>query len=249
MSSLQPLLIALQFLTIIPVRLSRSTTTSTSPSATQIGQSLLFYPVVGLLISSLLLLTAWLLNTQSTAVSAVLILSLWVILTGGLHLDGLADSADAWLGGLGNKAKTLLIMKDPASGPIAVSLLILVLLIKFVMLVELLTQQNYLAIVFAVTLARSALPLLFLTTPYVRQGGIGVILVANQPRLATKWLLAGIALLTVIVSGLTLLISALIVFFILRYYMNQRLNGTTGDTAGAMVEILETTILITTVII
>lgn len=245
MMSLQPLLIALQFLTIIPVRLS----SSPSPSPKLIGQSLLFYPVVGLLISSLLLLTAWLLNTQSIAVSAVLILSLWVILTGGLHLDGLADSADAWLGGLGDKAKTLLIMKDPASGPIAVTLLILVLLIKFVMLVELLRQQNYLALVFSVTLARSALPLLFLTTPYVRQGGIGAILIANQPRVATIWLLAGIVLLSLIFSGLTLLISALSVFLILRYCMKQRLNGTTGDTAGAMVEILETTILITAVII
>lgn len=245
MNTLQPLLIALQFLTIIPVRLASSTLASPK----QIGQSLLFYPVVGLLISGLLMLTAWLLDNQPASVSAVLILSFWVALSGGLHLDGLADSADAWLGGLGDKAKTLLIMKDPASGPIAVSLLILVLLIKFVMLVELLTQQNYLAILFAITLARSALPLLFLTTPYVRQDGIGAILVANQPRQATMWLLSGIALLTIIFSGLTLLISSLIVFFILRYCMRQRLNGTTGDTAGAMVEILETIILITAVII
>ncbi|HEC58303.1 hypothetical protein LCGC14_1246260 [marine sediment metagenome] len=241
--SLQPLLIALQFLTIIPVRVS----IPVNPQ--HIGQSLLFYPVVGLILSSILLIVAWLLNTQSLAVSAVLILSLWVVLSGGLHLDGLADSADAWLGGLGDRAKTLLIMKDPASGPIAVALLILVLLIKFVMLVELLGQHNYLAIIFAITLARSALPLLFLTTPYVRQDGIGALLVANQPRIATQWLLAGIALLSVIFSGFILLISALLVFLILRYCMQQRLNGTTGDTAGAMVEILETTILITAVII
>lgn len=245
MKLLPPFLIALQFLTIIPVRLS----SSTSASSKQIGQSILFYPLVGLLISSLLLLTAWLLNAQSAMVSAVLILTLWVVLTGGLHLDGLADSADAWLGGLGDKAKTLLIMKDPTSGPIAVALLILVLLIKFVMLVELLRQQNYIAIVFAVTLARSALPLLFLTTPYVRQGGIGAILVANQPRAAIKWVLASTVVLSLMFSGFTLLISAFIVFLILRYAMELRLNGTTGDTAGAMVEILETTILITAVII
>tara|TARA_R110002050_G_scaffold1244_2_gene8541 strand:- start:68179 stop:68907 length:729 start_codon:yes stop_codon:yes gene_type:complete len=241
--SLQPLLIALQFLTIIPVRVS------TPVNPLQIGQSLLFYPVIGLIISSILLVAIWILNTQSIAVSAALILSLWVILSGGLHLDGLADSADAWLGGLGDKAKTLLIMKDPASGPIAVAILILVLLIKFVMLVELLSQHNYLAIIFAVTLARSALPLLFLSTPYVRQDGIGALLVAHQPRMATIWLLAAIALLSVLFSGLALLISALLVFSVLRYNMQQRLNGTTGDTAGAMVEILETTILITAVII
>lgn len=245
MKSIQPLLIALQFLTIIPVRLS----SSSSPSSQQIGQSLLFYPLVGLFISALLLITAWLLNTQSASVSAVLMLTLWVILTGGLHLDGLADSADAWMGGLGDKAKTLLIMKDPASGPIAVTLIILVLLIKFVMLEKLLTQQNYMAIVFSVTLARCALPLLFLTTPYVGQGGIGAILVANQPHTASKWVLTSSVALSLIFSGFTLLISAFIVFLLLRYAMELRLNGTTGDTAGAMVEILETTILITAVII
>lgn len=242
MKLLQPFLIALQFLTVIPVRLPDK------PSSKQIGQSLLFYPLVGLIISGLLLITAWLSNTQSPSVSAVLILTVWVALSGGLHLDGLADSADAWLGGLGDKAKTLLLMKDPTSGPIAVTILILLLLIKFVMIVELLTHNNYFAIIFSVTLARSALPLLFLTTPYVRQDGIGAILVANLPRIQAKRLLVGILILSFIFSGLTLLLSAFIVFLILRYVMELRLNGATGDTAGAMVEILETTILITAVL-
>lgn len=242
MTYLQPFLIALQFLTIIPVRLSKMA------SDKQIGQSLLFYPLIGLLISGLLLLTVWFTSTLSPSVSAVFTLAIWITLSGGLHLDGLADSADAWLGGLGDKAKTLSIMKDPASGPVAVTLLIMVLLIKFVMLVEVITHDNALAIVFAVTLARSALPLLFLTTPYVRQNGIGAILVTNQPRKGSQWLLAGIALLSIFFSGFTLLLSAFIVFLILRYAMEARLNGTTGDTAGAMVELLETTILITAVI-
>lgn len=242
MKLLQPFLIALQFLTIIPVRLAGM------PSSKQTGQSLLFYPLVGLVISTLLIITAWLSNAQSASVSAVFVLAIWVTLSGGLHLDGLADSADAWLGGLGDKAKTLLIMKDPTSGPIAVSLLILQLLIKFVMLVELLNQNDYLTIILAVTLARSALPLLFLTTPYVRQDGIGAILSANLPHTQTKVLLVGIAILSLIFSGLILLISAFIIFLILRYIMTLRLNGTTGDTAGAMVEILETSILIIAVI-
>ncbi len=48
---------------------------------------------------------------------AVLVLAVWVGLTGALHLDGLADSADAWLGGYGDRARTLAIMKDPYCGP------------------------------------------------------------------------------------------------------------------------------------
>lgn len=243
MTRLQPFLIAVQFLTIIPIRLR------TMPSPKVMGQSLLYYPVVGFLMSLLLLTTIWLCNGQSSSVSAVLVLTVWVMLPGGLHLDGLADSSDAWLGGLGDKAKTLLIMKDPASGPIAVTVLIMVLLIKFVMLNQLIEHHDWLSIVLTITLARSALPLLFLTTPYVRPDGIGAQLVANQPPTASKWLLAAVAALSLFFSGLVLLTTALLVFLVLRYWMQQRLHGTTGDTAGAMVELLETCLLITAVII
>lgn len=243
MKQLQSFLIAVQFLTIIPIRLN------TLPTPKILGQSLLYYPVVALLISGLLLATIELCSGQSSSVSAALTLSVWVILSGGLHLDGLADSADAWLGGLGDKAKTLLIMKDPTSGPIAVTLLIMVLLIKFVMLVELIEQHDWLSIAFAIILARSALPLLFLTTPYVRPNGIGAQLVANQPRTASKWLLASVAIVSLIFSDWTMLVSGFLVFLVLRYWMQQRLNGTTGDTAGAMVELLETCLLISAVII
>lgn len=242
MKLLQPLLIALQFLTILPVKVAEPLDNK------QLGQSLLFYPIVGLIIASILIVAATLLTGSSSLVSAILLLVIWVALTGGLHLDGLADSADAWLGGLGDKEKTLSIMKDPTSGPIAVSLLILVLLTKFIMLSELITQQNWLAILLAITLARTALPLLFLSTPYVRQNGIAALLVKHQPQLATKYVVLAVAVLSILLGGLWWLLIAFAVFLLLRYAMQQRLGGTTGDTAGAMVELLETCILIAAVI-
>jgi len=209
---------------------------------------LLFYPVVGFLIGLVLIILAMLLSAQASLVSAMLVLIIWVALTGGLHLDGLADSADAWLGGLGDKAKTLTIMKDPTSGPIAVSLLILVLLTKLIMLSELIAQQNWLAIMLATTLARTALPLLFLTTPYVRQNGIAALLIKYQPQLATKYIVLAVVILSIFLGGMWLLLLVFAVFLLLRYAMQQRLDGTTGDTAGAMVEMLETCALIAAVI-
>ena len=89
------------------------------------GQSVLFYPLVGLLIGLILLLSSYLLMGQTAALSAAIILTVWVLLTGGLHLDGLADSSDAWAGGLADKERSLAIMKDPSAGPIAVVILIL----------------------------------------------------------------------------------------------------------------------------
>lgn len=51
-----------------------------------------------------------------------------MLITGGLHLDGLADTADAWVGGQGDRDRTLAIMKDPRSGPIAIAVIVLLLL-------------------------------------------------------------------------------------------------------------------------
>lgn len=235
---MRALLIALQFLTILPVRLQGEFTEQ------DIGRSLLFYPVVGLLIGIVLSLLGWSLTSQAPMVSAILVLTVWVTITGALHLDGLADSADAWLGGIGDKAKTLNIMKDPAAGPIAVVTIVLVLLIKFVMLTVLLSQQNWWALIWSVILARTALPLLFLTTDYVRPHGLGSILKQQQSALYTRRLMLAVAVLALLSIGLFALLFGLVVFLLLRYLMERRLNGFTGDTAGVMVELLEAALLI-----
>jgi|TARA_R110001599_G_scaffold287919_1_gene490744 adenosylcobinamide-GDP ribazoletransferase len=235
---MRALLIALQFLTILPVRLQGEFT------AQDIGRSLLFYPVVGLLIGIVLSLLGWNLTSQSPMVSAILVLAVWVTITGALHIDGLADSADAWLGGIGDKAKTLSIMKDPAAGPIAVVTIVLVLLIKFVMLTVLLAEQNWWALIWSVILARTALPLLFLTTDYVRPHGLGSILKQQQSGVHTRRLMLLIGVLALFSVGLFALLFGLLVFLLLRYLMERRLNGFTGDTAGAMVELLEAALLI-----
>ena len=114
-----PWWVALQFLTRLPVRLAGM------PSPQQIGRSLLWYPLVGLLIGLLLFALQQLLGGLSLMLQAALLLAVWVGVSGGLHLDGLADSADAWVGGFGDRARTLEIMKDPRSGPIAVVVLVL----------------------------------------------------------------------------------------------------------------------------
>jgi len=243
MNQFQSFLIALQFLTIIPIRLREPV------DSKNIGYSLAYYPLVGVVITLILLLSVYLLADQSSWVISVLCLTLWVLLTGGLHLDGLADSADAWLGGLGDKDKTLAIMKDPASGPIAVVTMILVLLIKFVMLNELISQQDWLSIGIAIVLARTALPLLLITTPYVRKAGLGSLLTENMPKNLLKWLVLIIMTASVLLSSFTLVMVFLISFLLLRFWMEQRLGGTTGDTAGAMVELIEMTVLITAVVI
>lgn len=235
-----PLLIALQFLTRLPVRLPGM------PEPQQIGRSLLFYPLVGLLLGLALLALEWVLGDTSTLLEAALLLAAWVALSGGLHLDGLADTADAWVGGYGDRERTLAIMKDPRSGPIAVVVLVLVLLLKFAALVALLEQGPIAALLLAPWLARALLPLLFMTTPYVRAGGLGQALAEHLPRRELPWVLGAHALLGLVFGfvALVALVAALALFAWWRRGLLQRLGGTTGDTAGALVELAEVAVLV-----
>ncbi len=232
--------IALQFLTRLPVTLAGM------PTPEQVGRSLLFYPLVGLLIGLLLLAAQHLLGDSTVLLQAALLLALWVGISGGLHLDGLADSADAWVGGFGDKQRTLDIMKDPRSGPIAVVVLVLLLLLKFAALVSLLENGSGLLVVLVPWLARCLLPLLFMTTPYVRAGGLGQALAEHLPRRQLPWVLA-INALAMLLFGWSALLALLVagsVFIWLRSLMRKRLDGTTGDTAGALLEIAECAVLV-----
>lgn len=240
-----PFWIALQFLSSLPVRLPGM------PAPEQMGRSLLCYPLVGLLFGGLLWGLDAVLDGSPLLLHAALLLSAWVLLSGALHLDGLADSADAWLGGFGDRERTLLIMKDPRSGPIAVVTLVLVMLLKFCALLALIERDQGVLLLLAPLIGRAALLALFLCTPYVRAGGLGQALADHLPRRSARlvllacvgacWLLAGL-------TGLWAVLVAAVAFFALRQLMMRRLGGTTGDTAGALLELVELVVLIALVL-
>ncbi|WP_166359028.1 adenosylcobinamide-GDP ribazoletransferase [Pseudomonas akapageensis] len=236
-----PFWIALQFLSSLPVRLPGM------PEPRQMGQSLLWYPLVGLLFGVLLWAFDHLLGAAPALLHAALLLCAWVLLSGGLHLDGLADSADAWLGGFGDRERTLEIMKDPRSGPIAVVTLVLVLLLKFAAVLALIEAGQGMALILAPVLGRAAMLGLFLNTPYVRVGGLGQALAEHLPRRQALWVLLAVAAGSMALAGgqgVWALATAGIVFFWLRHLMLRRLGGTTGDTAGALLELLELAVLL-----
>jgi len=166
---IRPFFIALQFLTRLPVRIS------SAPDEISVAYSLGYYPLVGLIIGAILTSAAWVL-------SAGLLLLVWVFITGGLYLDGLADSMDAWVGGLGDREKTLAIMKDPYCGPAGVVSIVLLLLLKFVALHTIMESGNLTIILLAPLFGRAVLLPLFLTTPYVRSNGLGTPISSCLPR-------------------------------------------------------------------
>lgn len=237
--------VAVQFLTCLPVRFHAL------PDEKTVGYSLVFYPFVGLLIGTLLILSAGLLQHAPAIVAAAIGVVVWVIFTGGLHLDGLADSADAWMGGLGDREKTLAIMKDPACGAAGVIALLAVVLLKFAALHSLLVAQQWMPLLCAAVLARTLIPLLFLTTPYVRSQGLGAVLANSHPRKLTvlSVCLTVLCIFAVMPAGyFWLVLTALLCGLLLRHMMMRRIHGMTGDTVGATVEIAETAILLVAVL-
>ncbi len=235
-----PLLIALQFLTRLPIRLPGL------PEPAQLGRSLLCYPLVGLLLGGVLLAAAWALSGVATPLAAALLLALWVLASGALHLDGLADTVDAWVGGYGERERTLALMKDPCCGPMAVSALLLLLLVKFAALWTLLEAGAWAALLLAPLLGRSALLMLLLGTPYVRAGGLGSAMAGQVPRRAGWRVLLAVALACLLAgwSGLLALGVALLLFAVVRRALLRRIGGTTGDSAGALLELIECAVLV-----
>lgn len=235
--------IALSFLTRIQTPLKGDV------SQSQIGQSIIFYPLVGAIIGFLFfLLTEAILffsTDFSSSVLAAIILTVWVLITGGLHLDGLADSADAWIGGQNDRDRTLEIMKDPYCGPIAVAVIILILLLKWAALSQLLRMDQAAFLIVVPMLSRGTILLLFMTTIYVRDSGLGAAFLDYMPGENILWgsLIVSACLYLIFGSLFSLLLVALIVLA-LRAMMVQRLGGMTGDTLGATVEIAEAVALV-----
>lgn len=231
-----PALIAIQFLTIIPVYFKKI------PTAQQNALSLLFYPFVGLMIGGMLWSIATLLSHSPIILTASLITTTWVIITGGLHLDGLADTADAWVGGYGDRDRTLKIMKDPQSGPIGVLSLVLLVLLKFSAIYTLLDQHQYLVLLVVPMIGRLTALFLLLSCLYVRPQGLGSLFLTGMPRIRLIFVMSLCMLFLIGIflwQALIVIAVVLLLWLGLRRLFQTRLGGVTGDTIGASIEISE----------
>jgi adenosylcobinamide-GDP ribazoletransferase len=128
---LKQLLLALQFLTIVPVRVKGDI------SENDMSRSVIFFPVAGALQGLLCVLSAaLLLRFLSTDLTGCLVLVILIITNGGFHLDGLADTFDALAVKAGgdeeaDRAKRLSVMKDSTTGAIGVVSIVVVILLKY----------------------------------------------------------------------------------------------------------------------
>ncbi len=233
-------LFALQFLTLIPVRLK----VVDEPT---VRFSLVYFPVVGLLLGvilagiyNLLLMT----GLAALSVDIILVVSL-IILTGGLHLDGLADTADA-LVSRKSKDEILTIMRDSRIGAMGVLALAGALLLKVAFLYSITPADKIPALLIMCVLSRWALVLVMFLFPYARPEGKAKIF-TQQVNLkiyvwATAVTLAFVAILWqwkgLVIFGIT----SFSVYTAARFISN-RIGGITGDVLGLINELAELTVL------
>ncbi len=235
--SLKPFFSALRFLTILPVP------ESWCGNETDFNKSPDWYPLVGLLIGLMLValdfFLCWLLPVS---VASVLLVLAMISISGALHLDGLADSADAFFSSRG-PVRMLEIMKDSRSGPMGVTAIILVLLFKLTLLLALPPVWRWQVVLLMPVAGRCALPVISRWLPYARS--VGTAAFTNSQFSLVR---LGIPLAVLTVSSFALLgrsaggLVAVVVcvgIWALGHYSHRKIGGFTGDTLGATCELVE----------
>jgi adenosylcobinamide-GDP ribazoletransferase len=213
---------------------------------------MVWFPVVGLLLGAFL----WgaytgLLLLFPILVAAAVLLALSVLATGGLHLDGLADTLDG-LGGGKDRQQSLRIMKDSTLGAFGVIGLILILLLKFALFLALAEKgQSRALLVFPIISRWSMVGLAYLS-PYARaEGGLGEAmtdLVTGRHLVFATGLATMLTLLVFSLRGLLALGAVAGFTWLVSLYCRRRLGGITGDILGALNELNEVLVLLITVI-
>ena len=227
---LRPFLLAAAFLTRLPAPL-------VIPRGRELGEATAFYPLIGLALGGALAGVGALAGgALEPALLAGVLVALLAGVTGGLHLDGVADCFDA-LGVLGDRERRLSVMKDPRVGALGAAALMLVLIVKVLALAE----AGWLLLPAGLALSRWLAVVLAVTFPYARPSGTGSGVSAQA---GWRELLLGGVLVVVAVaaSGPAAWLGALgaiVGVWLLARKMHTVLGGLTGDVYGAAVEIAE----------
>jgi adenosylcobinamide-GDP ribazoletransferase len=233
-------LLAIQFLSRLPVP------QALNYESKALGKSVLCFPIVGVILGFLLYLLTFAQAIWGDLLTSVVLVVAWTLLTGGLHLDGLADTVDAWVGGYGDKEKTLRIMKDPAIGPMGSLAIMSILLLKIALVMQLLASQQSESLIIILFLARAQLSLLLVITPYAKPQGLGVAMQQHADASAI-WGVQWLSILSVLwwnAPFVVVLLTSWALLIVYRHALLKRLQGTTGDTTGAWVELSEVILLL-----
>jgi adenosylcobinamide-GDP ribazoletransferase len=234
---MRSLFAALRFLSILPVP------ASWARQDKHLSRSVKFFPVAGLVMGAIVAGCVWLLSfvLPQIVVSAMAVVLL-AIITRGLHLDGLADTADGFFS-VSDRQRTLEIMKDSFIGAMGVIAIVSVLLLKLATLSALGGEMLWRGVLLMVLTGRCMMTVPISLFGYARkEGGLGKLFYETRSGfnalwavgfvLVAGWFIAGLA-------GIAAAIASVLVTVVFGLYCKYKIGGVTGDTIGATCEIVE----------
>lgn len=232
------LILAVQFLTRLPT----PQVADFKPS--DLAEAAIWFPAVGLLVGAIVGIGCWAGAQIDPWLGALLGLVAWVWVTGGLHLDGLGDSADALGAAHRDPERFLGVLKDPHVGSFAVLAIALQLIAKLVLLMLLGSNAGWAFMPLVCAWARFGPLMWTLTLPALAPGSAERFGWTLQPRHALAWA----AVLTLPALWVPALLAAPAAIVGWRLYLKRRLGGQTGDLLGAGVELVESAVLLALVV-
>lgn len=233
-------LVALKFLTNLPVSKNLEFQEETLAKSTR------YFPLIGILIGSILVGVNFLFSLifSPVIVSVIILISLiWI--TRGFHLDGFMDTVDGLFGGM-NKDERLRMMKDVQIGSFGVIALVVLLLLKFTLILELSGQKLFpLILILMPALGRWSMVAAMPLYSYPRERGIGFFtkFVRKKDVLIASIIMFVFAIGLLRLEGLILLFSTFVFMLLITKLISRKIGGMTGDTYGALNEIIEVIIL------
>ncbi|MBK5275343.1 MAG: adenosylcobinamide-GDP ribazoletransferase [Desulfuromonadales bacterium] len=234
-------LIALQFLTIIPLPCD------TRCQKEDLGRATACFPLVGLTVGGLLVGLNWLIEPWlNRSLTAALLITALAVVSGALHLDGLADVCDG-LAARGSRERFLAIMKDSHVGAAGAVAVVLGILLKWQALAAVPAGITWQALLLFPILGRSAQVLALGGAKHARQDGLGAAIIqgmAARHLLVALGITLAACLLALPVKGMIALVAVFAVTLVIKGYFQNRLGGLTGDIIGCINEIAEIVALI-----
>ena len=235
---------ALRFLTILPLPGRFGT------AEKDLAHAAPFFPLIGLLLGCAAAPAAKLLFILLPPLPAAVLTTLLLLaFSGGLHLDGLADTADGFFSAR-TGARMLEIMKDSNIGTMGAIALLLVLLLKTACLASL-NKQLLPAVLLMPLAGRTAILLLMALLPYPREQGLGRLFALYFNSTAGKMAaLAGLLLCALAAhvfagaQGLSAVAVMLLLILCFAALCQRKIGGATGDTLGAACELAETALVL-----
>lgn len=212
------------------------------------ARSVWVWPLVGAVVGAVAGLTA-LAGTAAAlppGVTAAAVMAVTTLLTGAMHEDGLADSADGLFGGW-TPERRLEIMKDSRIGSYGMLALLITGLARWSALTVLIATPSAMTLLIAAgALSRAPMAVMMAVMPNARQGGLSA--GTGRPSLPRAALCCGLALAVALAalgsSALPLILAALMPAVAMAALAQRRIGGQTGDILGAAQHLAETAILI-----